>query len=53
MFIRIRCLIKGFIDLMHVPRVLKGGAIEVLLKPCPAKTLVSSIEKAYESKVQT
>ena len=44
-------LLTGQIDLDRVTLALKAGAAEVLLKPCPAETLVSAIENANERKV--
>jgi DNA-binding response OmpR family regulator len=41
-------LLTGHIDIGRVTQVLNKGAAEVLLKPCPAETLVSAIENACE-----
>lgn len=43
-------LLTGHIDLKQVTQALREGAAEVLLKPCPVDTLVSSIENAFERK---
>ncbi len=43
-------VLTGHIDVKQVSDVLKEGAAEVLLKPCPVENLVSSIENAYERK---
>ncbi|MBA4392643.1 MAG: hypothetical protein C0407_03725 [Desulfobacca sp.] len=43
-------LLTGEIDIGRVTQVLNKGAAEVLLKPCPAETLVSAIENACEFK---
>jgi DNA-binding NtrC family response regulator len=41
----------GSIDMDRVTQALKGGASEVLFKPCPVDDLVSAIENAYERKM--
>lgn len=41
-------LLSGHIQLEQVSRALTGGAVEVLLKPCPIDTLVCAIENACE-----
>ncbi len=43
-------LLTGHIDISRVTQVMNKGAAEVLLKPCPAETLVSAIENACELK---
>lgn len=43
-------LLTGHIDISRVTQVMNKGAVEVLLKPCPAETLVSAIENACELK---
>jgi two-component system, OmpR family, response regulator len=43
-------LLTGEIDLERVTLAMKGGAVEILLKPCPIDTLVSAIENAMERK---
>ncbi|MFH0787753.1 MAG: response regulator, partial [Pseudomonadota bacterium] len=43
-------LLTGHIDIGRVTQVMNKGAAEVLLKPCPAETLVSAIENACELK---
>jgi DNA-binding NtrC family response regulator len=44
-------LLTGHADLERVAKALKGGAVDVLLKPCPVDTLVAAIEDASERKV--
>lgn len=44
-------LLTGSIDMARVSSALKGGAAEVLLKPCPIDTLTSAIENAYERRL--
>lgn len=46
-------LLTGHIDISRVTQVMNKGAAEVLLKPCPAETLVSAIENACELKAIT
>jgi DNA-binding NtrC family response regulator len=46
-------LLTGHIDIGRVSQVMNQGATEVLLKPCPAETLVSAIENACELKAIT
>lgn len=41
-------LLTGSIDMDRVTQALKGGASEVLFKPCPVDDLVSAIENAHE-----
>ncbi|MBU1569176.1 MAG: response regulator [Proteobacteria bacterium] len=41
-------ILTGHMDIESVTEVLKMGAMELLLKPCPVETLVSAIENAYE-----
>ncbi|MFH1977587.1 MAG: response regulator [Pseudomonadota bacterium] len=41
-------ILTGHMDIERVTEVLKMGAMELLLKPCPVETLVSAIENAYE-----
>lgn len=41
-------ILTGHMDIESVTEVLKMGATELLLKPCPVETLVSAIENAYE-----
>jgi DNA-binding NtrC family response regulator len=43
-------LLTGHMDISRVTQVMHKGATEVLLKPCPAETLVSAIENACELK---
>ncbi|MFH0789216.1 MAG: response regulator [Pseudomonadota bacterium] len=43
-------LLTGHIDISRVTQVMNKGAAEVLLKPCPAETLISAIENACELK---
>jgi len=43
-------ILSGNIDMKEVSEALKMGCDEILLKPCPLDTLVSSIENAYERK---
>jgi DNA-binding NtrC family response regulator len=43
-------LLTGHIDISRVTQMMSKGASEVLLKPCPAETLVSAIENACELK---
>jgi len=43
-------LLTGHIDFSRVTQMLQKGAAEVLLKPCPAETLVAAIENAFEFK---
>jgi DNA-binding NtrC family response regulator len=43
-------LLTGHMDISRVTQVMHTGATEVLLKPCPAETLVSAIENACELK---
>jgi DNA-binding NtrC family response regulator len=43
-------LLTGHIDISRVTQMMSKGATEVLLKPCPAETLVSAIENACELK---
>jgi DNA-binding NtrC family response regulator len=43
-------LLTGHIDISRVTQMMNKGAAEVLLKPCPAETLVSAIENACELK---
>jgi DNA-binding NtrC family response regulator len=44
-------LLTGHADLERATKALKGGATDVLMKPCPVDTLVSAIEDASERKV--
>jgi len=41
-------ILTGQMDIERVTEVLKMGATELLLKPCPVETLVSAIENAHE-----
>lgn len=41
-------ILSGHMDIERVTEVLKMGATELLLKPCPVETLVSAIENAHE-----
>lgn len=41
-------ILTGQIDIERVTELLKMGATELLLKPCPVETLVSAIENAHE-----
>lgn len=41
-------ILTGQMDIERITEVLKMGATELLLKPCPVETLVSAIENAYE-----
>ena len=41
-------ILTGHMDIERVTEVLKMGATELLLKPCPVETLVSAIENAHE-----
>ena len=43
-------LLTGHIDIDRVTQAMNTGAAEILLKPCPIETLVSSIENACELK---
>lgn len=43
-------ILSGNIDMKEVSEALRMGCDEILLKPCPLDTLVSSIENAYERK---
>ena len=43
-------VLSGHIQLDQVGKAVSGGAVEVLLKPCPIETLVSAIENACERK---
>ena len=43
-------LLTGHADLDQAAKALKGGAADVLMKPCPVETLVSAIEDASERK---
>jgi len=43
-------LLTGHINMNHVSEALQAGVSDFLMKPCPAETLVSSIENAYERK---
>jgi DNA-binding NtrC family response regulator len=44
-------LLTGHADITQVSNALKEGVNEVLLKPCPIETLVSTIENVHESRV--
>jgi DNA-binding NtrC family response regulator len=46
-------LLTGHIDISRVTQMMNKGAVEVLLKPCPAETMVSAIENASELKAIT
>ena len=46
-------LLTGHIDISRVSQIMNKGATEVLFKPCPAETLVSAIENAFELKAIT
>lgn len=41
-------ILTGQMDIERVTEILKMGATELLLKPCPVETLVSAIENAHE-----
>ncbi|MFH0729143.1 MAG: response regulator [Pseudomonadota bacterium] len=41
-------ILTGHMDIERVTEVLKTGAAELLLKPCPVETLVCAIENAHE-----
>ncbi len=41
-------ILTGQMDIERVTDLLKMGATELLLKPCPVDTLVSAIENAHE-----
>jgi len=43
-------LLTGHADLERVTKALKGGAGDVLMKPCPVDALISAIEDASERK---
>ncbi|ABK16332.1 response regulator [Syntrophobacter fumaroxidans] len=43
-------ILSGNIDMKEVSEALRMGCDEILLKPCPLDTLVTSIENAYERK---
>lgn len=42
--------LSGNMDMKQVSEALRQGCDEILLKPCPLDTLVSSIENAHERK---
>jgi DNA-binding NtrC family response regulator len=44
-------LLSGNMDIDSCTLALGGGALEVLLKPCPIDTLTTAIENAYERKL--
>lgn len=44
-------LLTGHMDIERLTEVLKMGATELLLKPCPVETLISTIENAHERTV--
>ena len=44
-------LLTGHADMDQAAKALKGGAVDVLMKPCPVETLVSAIEDASERKM--
>ncbi|MFZ2445666.1 MAG: response regulator [Syntrophobacteraceae bacterium] len=44
-------LLTGQSDLKQVSQALKEGINEILLKPCPVDTLVSTIENVHERRV--
>ena len=44
-------LLSGHADMDQAAKALKGGAVDVLMKPCPVETLVSAIEDASERKM--
>lgn len=43
-------MLTGYMDLERVTVALKGGAAEILTKPCPIDTLITAIENASERK---
>lgn len=43
-------VLTGQVSMTQTREALKHGASEVILKPCPIETLVSSIENAFERK---
>jgi two-component system OmpR family response regulator len=46
-------LLTGHADLKEVSELLKEGVSEVLLKPCPIDTLISTIENVHERTVMS
>ncbi len=43
-------LLSGHIQIDEVAQAVNGGAVEVLLKPCPIEDLVAAIENAWKQK---
>ena len=43
-------LLSGHIQIDEVAQAVNGGAVEVLLKPCPIEDLVTAIENAWKQK---